>query len=294
MNGPIHVFYEAKENNAPFELHYISIHENSSEITSCAGLQYSNLIPFNEIEISDNDYLFIPGINFELLSDHKFLSGCNPFFEWLKEQHNKNVRICSVCTGTFLLAASGILEGKNCTTHWNRMADFTKRYPNVNLSKNKLFVIDENIFSSAGVAAGIDMALHIIELELGVKDSIEVAKQMVVYFRRGEDDAQINAFLDYRNHMDNRIHKAQSFIMNNLNSPKINIDVADHVNMSERNLTRLFKKTTGITIGLYRENLRVELALKLLKEKNTLSTITKACGLNSIHHLKTLIKKHKN
>lgn len=276
-----------------FELYFASTSQDKNEITSCAGLQFTNLIPYDKIVLSSNDYIFVPGINFELLSDSVFLSDCAGFFKWIREQNAKNVNICSICTGTFLLAEAGILEGKNCTTHWNRMVDFTQRFPDIKLSKNKLFVIDKNIYSSAGVTAGIDMALHIIELELGLKKAIDVAKQMVVYFRRGEDDSQINAYLDYRNHMDNRVHEAQNYIMNNLEHSTSNIDVADSVNISVRNLTRIFKKTTGITLGLYRENLRIELASKLLTENNTLETIVKACGLKSINHLRTLIKKHK-
>jgi len=293
LSGPIHVFYEAIEYNAPFELYYTSIYQDKNKTTSCAGLQFTNLIPYDEIVLSSSDYIFIPGINFELFSDNNFLSDCRFFFKWLREQHAKNVRICSICTGTFLLAEAGILEGKNCTTHWNRMEDFAKRFPNIELSKNKLFVIDENIYSSAGVTAGIDMTLHIIELELGIKYAIDVAKQMVIYFRRGEEDSQISAYLNYRNHMDNRVHEAQNYVMNNLEYPSTNIDIADSVNMSVRNLTRLFKKTTGITLSSYRENLRIERALQLLAEKNTLETVANACGLKSIHHLRTLIKKHK-
>jgi transcriptional regulator GlxA family with amidase domain len=293
LTGPIHVFYEAIENNAPFELYYTSIYRENKKITSCAGLQFANLIPYDQIVLSSSDYIFVPGINFELLSDIDFLSDCTPFFKWLKEQCSKNVHICSICTGAFLLAHAGVLESKNCTTHWNRMEHFAERFPDIKLSRNKLFVVDKNIYSSAGVTAGIDMALHIIELELGVKSAIEVAKIMVIYFRRGEEDSQISAYLNYRNHMDNRVHEVQNYIMNNLESSSPNIDVADSVYMSVRNLTRLFKKTTGITLSAYRENLRIERASQLLAEKNTLETVTKACGLKSIHHLRTLIKKHK-
>lgn len=292
LNGPVHTFYEAIESNAPFELHYASIYLEINEVTSCAGLQFNNLISYDKIELSSIDYVFVPGINFELLTDISFLSDCSGFFLWLRELHSKNVNICSICTGSFLLAQAGILKGKKCTTHWNRINDFIERFPNVNLLQNKLFVVDDNIYSSAGVSAGIDLALHIIELELGIRHAIDVAKQMVIYFRRGEGDAQISAYLNHRSHMDNRVHKAQSYILDTLEHSKSNIEIAENVNMSIRNLTRLFKKTTGISIGLYRENLRVERALQLLAEKNTLETITKACGLKSIHHLRTLIKKH--
>lgn len=294
LMGPIHAFYEAIEYKAPFELHYASINKDIDQVASCAGLQINKLVGFDSIELTSNDYIFVPGINYELFSDISFLSSCTPFFKWLQIQNKKNVNICSVCTGAFLLAQSGILKNKNCTTHWNRMEDFENRFPDVNLIRNKLFVIDKNIYSSAGVSAGIDMSLHIIELELGVKSVIEIAKQMVVYFRRGEEDSQISAYLNYRNHMDDRIHKAQNYIMNNLENSTSNLDVADSVNMSVRNLTRLFKKTTGTTLGAYRERIRVERATELLAEKNTLETVAKACGLKSVYHLRTLMKKHKN
>jgi transcriptional regulator GlxA family with amidase domain len=94
--------------------------------------------------------------------------------------------------------------------------------------------------------------------------------------------------------MDDRIHKAQNYILNNLDQHYNVDDIAQEVGMSGRNLNRLFKKTTKITIGTYRENLRIERALKLLSENNTLATVAEACGLKSISHLRSLLKKHKN
>ena len=274
-------------------MYFASINQHPSVVSSCVGLQLTNLVAYDEVELSSGDYVFVPGITFELLSDINFLAACSGFFKWLREQHSNNINICSICTGAFLLAQAGILDGKTCTTHWNRMDDFAEQYPDIELLRNKLFVADQNVYSSAGVAAGIDLALHIIELELGIKYAIDVAKQMVVYFRRGEADSQINAYLQYRNHMDNRVHEAQNYILNNLEHSIAIPDVAEKVNMSGRNLSRLFKKTTGITIGAYRENLRVERASQLLAEKNTVSTVAEACGLKSVAQLRTLLKKHK-
>ncbi|MEO0528857.1 MAG: hypothetical protein AAFZ89_16615, partial [Bacteroidota bacterium] len=96
ISGPIHAFYEAKEYDAPFDLYYASIYQDQGDMISCAGLQFSNLIPYNALELSSCDYIFVPGINFELLSDIGFLSDCSDLFKWLREQHSKNVRICSI------------------------------------------------------------------------------------------------------------------------------------------------------------------------------------------------------
>jgi len=292
LNGPIHAFYEANEYGASFDLQFASIFEENNSVTSSAGLALTNMVPFQEIKLSEADYVFVPGISFSTLSDISFLSKCKGFFEWLRIQNSKNVKICSVCTGLFLLAEADILNGKRCTTHWNRIEDFNERHPNIKVERNKMFVKDGNIYSSAGVTAGIDLSLHIIEKELGAKFAVDVAKEMVVYFRRGESDAQINAYLQHRNHMENRVHEAQTYILNNLDKVHTLDDIAEEVGMSGRNLSRLFKKTTGVNIGFYREKLRVERASQMLKEDNKMQTIANACGLNSTNQLRALLKKH--
>ncbi|MDT0608136.1 GlxA family transcriptional regulator [Croceitalea rosinachiae] len=292
LNGPIHAFYEANEYGASFDLQFASIFEENNSVTSSAGLALTNMVSFEEITLSETDYVFIPGISFSTLSDISFLSKCKGFFEWLRIQNSKNVKICSVCTGLFLLAEADILNGKKCTTHWNRIEDFNERYPNIKVERNKMFVANENIYSSAGVTAGIDLSLHIIDKELGAKFAVDVAKEMVVYFRRGESDDQVNPYLQYRNHMENRIHDAQTYILKNLEKSIVQEDIAEAVGMSGRNLSRLFKKTTGVSIGFYREKLRVERASQMLKESNKMQTIANACGLNSTNQLRTLLKKH--
>jgi len=294
LNGPVHVFYEANENGALLDLQYVSIYKDSHMATSCAGLQFVNLVSYHDMTLFSGDYIFVPGITFSLLTDISFKNKCRGFLNWLADQHAKSINICSVCTGAFFLAEAGILNEKMCTTHWNRIDDFSKRYQEIIVVKNKLFIKDENVYTSAGVSAGIDLALHIIEKEFGIKFAIDVAKQMVIYFRRGESDSQINAFLQFRNHMDDRIHNAQNYILKNLEHSFQVDDIAEEVGMSGRNLIRLFKKTTGITIGSYRENLRVERASQLLAENNTVTTVASACGLKSVSHLRSLLKKHKS
>lgn len=293
LSGPIHVFYEAREYDYPIELYYASIYNGQEDMSSCAGLTFNDLISYDDLELSSNDFIFVPGVNFELLSDLNFSANCKDFFKWLNVQNDNKVNICSICTGAFLLAQAGILNNRKCTTHWNRVNDFKLWYPEVTLLENRLFIKDDHIYTSAGVSAGIDLALHIVESLYGIKLTVDVAKQMVVYFRRGSEDAQISAFLAHRNHINNRIHEAQDFIINHLEDASSNVNVAERVNMSVRNLTRLFKKHTGITIGDYRKKIRIERALNLLEEENTLDTVARACGLKSTSRLIALLKEHK-
>nr|WP_299364139.1 DJ-1/PfpI family protein [Winogradskyella sp.] len=292
INGPAHIFYEAREYGADIELHFVSIN-NDTTIESSAGLGFSKLVPYHEFQLSENDHIFISGLEYELLSNHNFLKDNHSFFKWLHNQYHKRVNISSVCTGTFLLAESGILKGKECTTHWKYVNELSQKYPDINVKKNQLFTADNNLYTSAGVSSGVDLALYIIEKEFGSKFATDIAKEVVIYFRRSESDPQLSAFLQYRNHLDYRIHDAQDYIVKHLSSTFTISDIAETVNMSTRNLTRLFKKTTGITIGDYLEKLKVDRAIQLLSEKNKVESVARQCGFYSANQLRRILKKHK-
>lgn len=290
LHGPTHVFLEAKELNAPVDIVTASITPNTS-VKDSIGIEYANLKPYFEYTLTKNDILIIPGVGYNIIKEHNFRFKYLDFLRWLRNQNHKGVIICSICNGAFFLGEAGLLDDKFCTTHWNRADDFIERFPSAIFKKNTLFVQDENIYTSAGVSSGIDLSLHIVEKEFGSKMAVEIAKQMVIYFRRGESDPQISIYLKYRNHLDDRIHEAQSFILNNLETPFSIEDIAAHVHMSERNLSRKFKLVTGISIGNYREKLRISRAKQLLEEKHTLASVAKAVGLKSISHLKSLLNK---
>jgi len=292
VNGPAHIFYEAREYGADVDLHFVSM-SDTSEIESSAGLFFSKLTHFNSFELSKNDFVFVPGIEYELLSDKAFIKESKPFFDWLHFQYTEGVNICSVCTGTFLLAESGILNDQECTTHWRYMSRLINKFPGIELRKNRLFVVNKNLYTSAGVSSGIDLALYILENQFGSKFASDIAKEVVIYFRRSESDPQLSIFLQYRNHLDSRIHNAQDYIVKHMSIAFTIYDISETVNMSERNLTRLFKKTIGITIGAYLEKLKVDRAIHLLSEKNKVETVAKLCGFKSSNQLRTLLKKHK-
>nr|WP_299443141.1 DJ-1/PfpI family protein [uncultured Aquimarina sp.] len=290
--GPAHIFYEAKEYGANIELHFVTIN-NDTQVNSSAGLHFAKLTPFYEFQLSAEDFIFIPGIEFSLISDTNFYLKNKSFFKWIKNQYDNNAQICSVCTGTFLVAASGILDGKSCTTHWKYFSEFNQTYSEIELIKNRLFVVEERLYSSAGVTSGIDLALYILEVEFGSKLAADVAKEVVIYFRRSESDPQLSIFLQYKNHLDTRVHDAQDYMIKHIDSSFVLQDIADKVYMSPRNLTRLFKKTTGITIGNYLEKLRVDRAIQLLIEGNKVDYVSDQCGLKSTNQLRNLLKKHK-
>jgi transcriptional regulator GlxA family with amidase domain len=291
--GPAQLFYECIEYGADLNLYFLSS-TLESEVTSSLGIGFSKLIYFQNFELISGDILVVPGIEFSFLIDNKIKKEREEFNLWLNKQYNNGATIVSICTGAFLLANAGLLKGKKATTHWKSFDKFQQIFPDTELVKNKLFVENDRIYTSAGMLSGIDLCLYLVEKEYGVKFAVEIAKELVMYFRRGESDPQLSIFLQYRNHLETRIHDSQDFITKNLAMSFTIENIADTVNMSARNLTRLFKKTTGITIGDYHTKLRVEHAVHILAEGNTMDYTAEQCGLKSTSQLRTLLKRYED
>lgn len=187
-----------------------------------------------------------------------------------------------------------MLNGKVCTTHWKYLQRFTQKYPQILVQKNRLFTDQGRIYISAGVSSGIDLSLYILEKLYGTKFAIDIAKEIVIYFRRGESDTQLSIFLAYRNHINNQIHEAQDYIQSNLSQSLITEELAEKANMSVRNFSRVFKKSTGITVGQFIEKLRVETAVELLSQNNKVEFVANQCVLKSTNQLRSLLKKYKS
>nr|WP_298930071.1 helix-turn-helix domain-containing protein [uncultured Allomuricauda sp.] len=291
MAGPAHLFYEANEYGAQIETHYLSLNTSNKEVSS-AGISLGNLEGFENFTLGIHDLLFIPGLESHLFFDEKFVQQNQRFFLWLHKQNQNSAKICSICTGAYVIAFAGLFDGKNCTTHWKYLEEFQSRFPNTKLRSDRLIVKDGNLYSSAGVSSGIDLALFLLEELYGPVFATKIAKEVVIYLRRTEHDPQLSVFLQYRNHLDNRIHQAQDTLAQNLDKKLKIEELAENVHMSPRNLTRLFKRTTGITIGDYLVKLRVERAVQLLSNGSKVSTVSTACGFQSSNQLRTLLKKH--
>lgn len=290
MAGPAHVFYEAVEYGAEYQLSFLKVGEE--QVQSSSGLFFTNLTSFKKAELKTDDVIFVPGFDTDLLFDKQYMKNIEPFIQWLREMYNTGVCICSVCTGAFVLGEAGLLDNRNCTTHWKHFDVFEKRFPKAQLLKNRLFVDEHNIYSSAGISSGIDLSLYIIEKDYGSKFALDIAREVVVYMRRGEDDPQLSIFLKYRNHLEDKIHTVQDFIIQHIGD-KISLEtLADKVHYSERNLTRLFKNTTGITIGEYIDQIRIERAVHLIKEENKMSYVADQCGFQTTNQLYKLLNKH--
>jgi transcriptional regulator GlxA family with amidase domain len=293
ITGPAHIYHEAEKYGAPIQSYFVSQDSKASSSRSSSGLEFSNLKDFASFELTSEDLIFVPGLDPKRLFDAEFLSACRPFHAWLQQQHANGASICSVCTGAFVLAEAGLFDNTECTTHWNFLDRFQDRFPKALLQKNRLFVDAGSLYSSAGVASGIDLALYLLEKRMGSSFAALIAREVVVYLRRTDSDPQLSVFLEYRNHIDDDIHTVQNLMAQSLHE-KLTIEgLADQVNMSPRNLTRLFKKATYITIGQYLDKLRVERAVKILAQGHKISVAASECGLKSPNQLRNLLKKYR-
>jgi transcriptional regulator GlxA family with amidase domain len=191
-------------------------------------------------------------------------------------------RVASVCTGAFLLAEAGLLDGRRATTHWSACAALKRRYPKVTVEEDPIFLRQGNVWTSAGVTAGIDLALALLEDDAGNDAALAVARQLVVFVRRPGGQAQFSTQLSSRLADLDPLRELQTWITNNLDAPLTVEDLADRAHMSPRNFARVFRGQIGITPAAYVERARVERAQQLLQSQTvTLQQVARECGFGS-------------
>lgn len=288
LAGPDQAIHEAIDYKANFEIEYCGIDKH---VVTTSGLPFGKVKHFSKVKAEAGDYLIVPGCSYSYLTSNEFLLNKN-LFRWINDLHTKNVVMCSICMGAFVLAESGLLNEKICTTHFKKTKELQKRYPKIKVVENMLFTEQDNIYTSAGIASGIDLALHIIEKLKGSYFAHLVARELVVYNRRSGSDNQESDFLKFRNHIHSGIHKVQDFIFENVHLKTNLYDLAAIANMSERNFTRIFKKETGVTVNGYITLIRKARAAELLQNPNfSKIEIANKVGLQSDKQLGRILNK---
>ena len=179
---------------------------------------------------------------------------------WLREAAKRSRRVTSVCSGAFLLARAGLLDGRRATTHWASCADLAERYPAVSVEPDPIFVRDGNVATSAGVTAGMDLALALVEEDLGRDVALEAARWLVVFLKRPGGQAQFSAQLAAQTADRAPLRELQAWIPDHLDEDLSVPALANRAAMSERNFARAFRRETGMTPAAYVEAARVESA----------------------------------
>ena len=205
---------------------------------------------------------------------------------FITEQSKIARRVSSICSGSYLLAETGLLQGRHVTTHWKRSIDFKNRYPDVILDEDRIYVNDGNIWTSAGISAGIDLALALITDDLGENIARKVAHQLVVYYRRPGGQSQYSELLEL-GVGNGRFTGLLDYIRNNLDKPLMINDLADWMCMSPRHFARCFSSEIGTTPAKAVERIRVEAAtLALEKEHSSVQIVARQCGFSDIERMR--------
>lgn len=248
LSGPFEMFARAtrvlQEEGRPHPGYSLTVvGTRTGPITSSSGFRFLSDVKFRSLR-GDVDTLIVLGGR----GVDAFL-GDKAVLDWLRRMAGRVRRLASVCTGAFLLAEAGLLDGRTATTHWSRASELAKRYPKVRVEEDRIWVRDGNVYSSAGVSAGMDLTLALIEEDLGSEVALAVARAMVMYLRRPGDQSQYSAPL--------RLQAAQTPSVREIvawaaEHPATDLSVAAlarRVGKSPRHLTRVFRRELGVSPG---------------------------------------------
>src|SRR5712672_3617075 len=197
---------------------------------------------------------------------------------FIRQSMNTARRIATSCTGAFALAEAGVLNGRRATTHWQFARELAARYPKLAVDADRIFVVDGPIWTSAGVTATIDLALAMVEKDLGAEIARAVARKMVVYHRRAGGQSQFSTLLELEPKSD-RIQSALAYAKRNLDKPLNVRQLAEAAHLSPRQFSRAFRAETGRSPAKALENLRVEAARLMMEQsRHPIDVIARQTG----------------
>jgi transcriptional regulator GlxA family with amidase domain len=206
------------------------------------------------------------GTNFDTLIVGRGTEPPTPgLIEFVRQAPGRCRRVASVCTGAFILAEAGLLDGRRATTHWNRARELQARFPKVKVEADRIFIVDSPVWTSAGMTAGIDLARAMVEKDLGANVARAVARHLVVYHRRAGGQSQFSALLELEPKSD-RIQSAMAYAKRNLDTPLTVAQLANAAHLSPRQFSRAFRAETGQSPAKAVENLRVEAARLMMEQ----------------------------
>lgn len=217
----------------------------------------------------------------------------NALVPWVREIRPYIRRLVSVCTGAFILAEAGLLDGRRATTHWMDTERLGREYPHVRVEPDAIFVRDGAIATSAGVTAGIDLALSLVEEDYGKRFALAVARRLVMYLKRPGGQTQFSTRLRAQMVADGPLSALLAWLEDHFHLRLSVDDLAERAGMSPRNFARAFLRETGTTPAMYVELVRLEQSIRLLEDKNrALGPIAAECGFSSTEQLRRAFRRH--
>ncbi len=214
------------------------------------------------------------------------------FYSWLVAASQRANRFGSICNGAFMLGHAGLLDGRVVTTHWNDAASLAALCPSAQVEADRLYVQDGDLFTSAGVTAGIDLSLYLLAKDHGPEVALNVAKRLVVFTQRSGGQSQFSPFLTPHVEASSPVAQAQQHVLANLRADLTITELAKASNMSERNFSRVFVRESKVTPAEFVERARVDAARVILESGNApLKTVAYECGFRDAHHMRSVFKR---
>ncbi|MFC8143304.1 GlxA family transcriptional regulator [Streptomyces paradoxus] len=256
VTGPVEVFAGAELlSPGAYEIRTASL--DGRPVRTTSGL---TLVPDGSLTTaSDPDILLVPGGTGSLRPDPRLVA-------WVRERGPRAGRLVSVCTGAAVLAAAGLLDGRRVTTHWAYCDRLAREHPAVEIDPDPVFVRDGHIATSAGVTAGIDLALALVEEDLGRDAALTIARHLVVFLRRPGNQAQFSAQLAAQTAQREPLRDVQRWITDHPDADLCVDTLAARARLSPRHFARAFRAETGMTPGRYVDRVRLEHARRLLED----------------------------
>lgn len=271
---------------APFRLHYVG---PADQPRTSIGLALGGVTPLPE-RLPGGAIVVVPGV--ERSARDYLLPEARKAAGWLSRTVGPAQLLCTVCSGAFLAAESGLLDGRTCTTHHSLTERLAREYPRLKVLENRIFVRDGNALTSAGVTAGVDLALHLVSEVAGPMVAVDVARLLVLYFRRSGGDVQLSPWLLHRNHIDPRVHAAQDLVARDSAHPWTADELASRVHTSSRHLGRLFRSQAGISPLAYVRKIRAASAKELLRQPgSSVARVAEMVGFSSPEQMRRACKR---
>ena len=270
--------------NPIFDVHLIGISEEERLNDGLYTVKIGSLIK----DVQETDLILIPAMHGDLSNALKQNS---EFIPWIVKQYNRGAEVASLCVGAFLLASTGLLRGKQCSTHWKAADHFRKTFPDVNLVVDKIITDETGIYSSGGALSSANLILYLVEKYTGREIALHCAKMFQVDIDRISQSPFI-IFKGQKEHEDASIIKAQEFIENNFNT-RITVDqLASMLALSRRNLERRFKKATSNTVIEYIQRVKIEAAKMSFESSNeNIHEVMYKTGYSDPKAFRTIFKK---
>ena len=281
LAGPAQAFSTAADAGYQYTLHYLAEQPDvptAQGVTVRAALDWPGL--------TADDLIIVPGWRAPGLGHTGPLGPAS--LARLADHHAGGGMVASVCAGTDALGRAGLLDGRRCTTHHDVQEELARRYPRAAVIRDVLYIVDDRVATSAGIASGIDLALHLIATRHGPGAAARIAREMVVYARRNGDEPQASVMLRHRGHLSDPVHHVQDLIDARFTERLPLTGLAAASGVSARTLTRLFGRATGMTPLRYQQLLRTEHAEQLIGQGATVEAAARAAGFEDARMLRRL------